>query len=309
MKEVILKAIADSYKIPADFVKNCSIVERERIAAPFYSVDYRWDVNWTASFGYDRREYYTVYENRTSHQSDGRIRHYKEAVEKSRTVTDWHPVSGRDSGSRYHNVYAGNQLPSEAISVLENANLQDYSVETNFDDCILAQHAHKFTSNFNELRGLVDTKISRTIDHSVRQYEQGDHSRGWSWNGNISLGDISPCFAVICRYGVIYNDKEWTFWMDGTKRDYNLVQELPTDERISTSIMENYIPFCIVALTSIVAIGSYNTIWTWAGALSVCAICWWVGYDLSEKLKNNHKKLVGEIASERVLMLSNDRSE
>lgn len=76
---------------PADVLDNTDFESVEKHDAQFLVIDVRYDGNYSASIGYDRKEQYTAQEKVYVPE----IKDYvvKDVI-KERTVTDWRPVSG-----------------------------------------------------------------------------------------------------------------------------------------------------------------------------------------------------------------------
>ena len=80
---------------PDELIEEATITKKERLYVPAYVYHGNYVANWTASFGYDRREEYTVHKKK--YDSDTR-KTYTTPTTKTKTVTDWRPVSGTDTG-------------------------------------------------------------------------------------------------------------------------------------------------------------------------------------------------------------------
>lgn len=97
---------------PDDMLEATTFTKQECFYVPAFLFRVEYDATWTASFGYDRTEHYTVYESQSlGTDSRGHSRGYHQVpVTKTKTVTDWRPANGVDSDSFKVSAYAGKKL-------------------------------------------------------------------------------------------------------------------------------------------------------------------------------------------------------
>jgi hypothetical protein len=93
--------------IDVDFLKKIIIKNKKIISCSFYWIWGDYKAKWSASFGYNREEHYTVWEEVRYQDHNGTYRSKKEPVSKTKTVTDWTPVNGADDGNFKEYCYGG----------------------------------------------------------------------------------------------------------------------------------------------------------------------------------------------------------
>lgn len=88
----VIHWLVEGEHVPVDILDKTQFRSFEGVYLPYYQFTIAFDVDWTASAGYDRVEQYEeierVHENGYS---------YDKRVLKERVVTDWRPCSGRAS--------------------------------------------------------------------------------------------------------------------------------------------------------------------------------------------------------------------
>ena len=94
---------------PDDMLEAATFTKRELLYVPAYLFKVTYEATWTASFGYDRTEHYTEYVTVTK-RSGNHSYETQEPRTKTKTVTDWRPANGVDSGIFPVSTYAGKKL-------------------------------------------------------------------------------------------------------------------------------------------------------------------------------------------------------
>jgi uncharacterized protein YecT (DUF1311 family) len=231
-----LTSIANKYMISGDFTPDdmldkSTMLEQRLFYVPTYIFRGEYNAKWTASFGYDRTEHYTEYVSKAVHDSNGKQVGYKQVpVTKTKTVTDWRPVNGVDSGSFVAQVYAGESIDSRAIKLVEDANLKGKITE--FDDKFLAGFQTKdFTeSETDAYRRKGEAITNSIIDAGVKRHAQGDHQRDWHWTADISK-DTDKVLMPLAYCKFEYAGAEYAVWVDGSDPSQFLGDDLPIDSK------------------------------------------------------------------------------
>lgn len=94
---------------PDDMLESTTFTKQECFYVPAFLFRVEYEATWTASFGYDRTEHYTEYVTVTK-RSGNHSYETQEPRTKTKTVTDWRPANGVDSGSFKVSAYAGKKL-------------------------------------------------------------------------------------------------------------------------------------------------------------------------------------------------------
>ena len=94
---------------PDDMLESTTFTKQECFYVPAFLFRVEYEATWTASFGYDRTEHYTEYVTVTK-RSGNHSYETQEPRTKTKTVTDWRPANGVDSGSFRVSAYAGKKL-------------------------------------------------------------------------------------------------------------------------------------------------------------------------------------------------------
>src|SRR5580658_1122152 len=118
LTDAVYEHLASGDMTPDQLLEHATFTKKERFYAPAYGFRGDFVAKWTASFGYNRQEEYTAYETRTENGQS-----YRVPVTKTKTVTDWRPVSGTDTGEFAVLAYAGQQLlaaTAGAVNLIEN---------------------------------------------------------------------------------------------------------------------------------------------------------------------------------------------
>jgi len=112
LEDAVYQHLAAGKYTPDNLLEHATFSKVEQFYVPAYVFSGGFDAEWTASFGYDRTEHYTVYER----DSQGHSR----PVTKTKTVTDWRPVNGTDSGRFTVLTYAGSRLQQSSLPLTDN---------------------------------------------------------------------------------------------------------------------------------------------------------------------------------------------
>jgi LSD1 subclass zinc finger protein len=221
---------------PDDLLEQAVFTKFDRFYAPAYMFEGQFDALWTASFGYDRTEHYTAYE--TQH-SNGRSRQVP--VTKTKTVTDWSPVNGADSGDFLVTGYAGSRLPPNVAELVEYSpgigKLTDF--KASFTSGLEIEPFALTDSAVYHDRG--DPQVTEIIERSVKSHAQGNRQRDWHWTANISKRAI-PVAIPICHVVYEYTGKQYNIWTDGTDSSVQIADALPMDEHRQKKVRLGFIP-------------------------------------------------------------------
>ncbi len=262
LENVLYAYIASGDFTPDDMLEASEITHVDRIYVPAYSFKVTYEATWTASFGYDRKEPYTAYRNVTRNN-----RTVQEAYTAYKTVTDWHPANGVDSGFFYLASYAGSKLlnsplaPASLVtqSVLSgNATIYDQRFTAGFD---VENFAVPESVTYETLKDAAN----ENIDKRVRSHAQGDNQRDWHWTANI-IREGTAYAVPICHLTFRYNDRDYSIWVRGDDPTAFVADKLPVDERRRKTVLLGYWP--AVFTFGLAAVTSYVWSFSWTGLLA-----------------------------------------
>ncbi len=232
--------------VPDDLIQRAEISKQDHLYLPCYLFHGSFIARWTATFGYDRKEDYTEYQN----QYDSQTRQNRRVpVTRTRTVTDWHPHSGTATGNFAVMTYAGSQLNDSILPLVENRDQHD-SVSDFDPSSIKGVEVEPFTVSANDAYATkADPAITKIIDANVRQHAQGDRQRDWHWKGDLkpqSRKGLVPIVHTVFEY----HGKKYNVWVDGANPTRRLGDALPTDKNKLHAVIYGFIP-AIISLLSV----------------------------------------------------------
>lgn len=223
--------IAGDYT-PDDVLRHAIVQDHAGIYAPFYSFAGFYTATWTAAAGFDRSETY-VDTDRTF--KDGKW--VDEQKTKTRTVTDWRPISGEAHGEFRISCSASRQIPGGLLDFCESTpqsvtinmevddDLQDYLVEaltTGEDTCF-------------STRG--QPQLDSIIREAVRSRIPGDRSRDERWDCDVRELETAKVYLPFWIASYSYGDRRFHFILDG--RDASRYQgDRPVDEHRKKQIAD-----------------------------------------------------------------------
>ncbi|MDR0548195.1 MAG: hypothetical protein LBI10_02100 [Deltaproteobacteria bacterium] len=240
---------------PDDVLDLGGVVKQAIAFYPCFFLKGSFSANWTASFGYDRQESYTDYEDRTINGRTTRVR-----VTRERTVTDWSPHSGVAKGEYLVAVYAGDEIPIEAaqlLSALDLKSLTDYR-----DPYVAGYDIRPLTMESKAAKTAADPLIERIVESTVYGFAQGDRQRDWSWTKTLKFEFIKPGLAPLAHGVFSYQGKEYNIWADGVRLGLKRTDALPRDAGKSRAIYLGYGPFFLgLGLAVLAAFLSTSKFW------------------------------------------------
>ena len=193
------------------------------ILVPYEVFRFSWIVNWSASFGYDRKETYWVNEwdaKTQSHQN----------LPKQRTVTDWRPASGISSGLEDILTSSSDAIPYEQEIKLRNRLRNVVSFE---EDRFDITHLHKRIAPLNNesFKVHVAGSCEAIVSQDVKGHSKGDRQKDWSWSFQEKIVERGKVIYYPV-YEVIYSNgsESYSSYVDGLN-DTNVVHasDLPKE--------------------------------------------------------------------------------
>ena len=245
LEDAVYQHLASGKYTPDNLLEHATFTKVEQFYAPAYVFSGRFEAEWTASFGYDRTEHYTVFER----DAQGNSR----PVTKTKTVTDWRPVNGTDSGRFAVLTYAGSRLQQSALPLTSNlielcqgrADATDYDVSYTSGVEI---EAFSVTQS-DAYRGRGKTLVDAVIEVSVKQHAQGDRQKDWHWTASTSK-ECSTLILPVCRVVYEYEGKSYEVWTDGTSTANLVADASPEDHSRKKSVRMGFIPAAVAAVSA-----------------------------------------------------------
>lgn len=238
----VYQHLASGKYTPDNLLEHAVFSKVERLYVPAYAYTGQFEAEWTATFGYDRTEHYTVFEK----DSQGRSR----PVTKTKTVTDWRPVNGTDSGKFAAVGYAGEKLlksPLAPVTLVEGCaglgNLKPYDVSY-----LTGMEAEAFVGTDSEVfESRAKSRVNEQVDASVRQHAQGDRQRDWHWTARYDKTSTS-LLVPVCHVVYEYDGKSFHVWTDGTDSSRMAADALPVDEQRKRTVLVGFAPAAAAAV-------------------------------------------------------------
>lgn len=256
-----LVAITQSYMIngdltPDDILEKAILTKQLLYYVPTYLYTGSYSASWTASFGYDRTEHYTEYVTRYKNGNS-----WQEPVSKTKTITDWSPVNGTDTGSFCVQVYAGSKLDAKAVDLVQDASLAEKITAFN-NDYLVGFETEEFSLKEQDAYSQVaQSRINGKIDHSVKSHGQGDRQRDWHWTADINK-NVSKVLMPIAYSIFEYSGKEYRVWIDGSDSTRMVGDELPVDGNKKNLTRLGFVPLIgtVTAIIIVLLFGDINAL-------------------------------------------------
>lgn len=198
--------LAEGDHCPNDIYEKTHSIEVMGAYVPMYIFCIDYQVDWSASIGYNRTENYT------ERNSDGKLQN------RSRTVTDWLPHSDHFQGSACKNAIASSFLRTPpwagfvlACEVMACGEPRDYD--------------NRYLAGFTPLsldcsveaayKTIIKPKLKGHMQWEVDQIKLGDKKKDVSWSAQYDVKDCSLIYWPLWMIKYHYNDSEYAFVANG----------------------------------------------------------------------------------------------
>jgi Flp pilus assembly protein TadD len=254
--DAVYQHLASGDMTPDHLLEHASISKKERFYAPAFSFSGSYEAQWTASFGYDRQEQYTVYESRYENG-----RNTKVPVTKTKIVTDWRPVNGNDSGMFGVVAYAGKRQLNNALNVTSLIDGKAAKLEPFDESYTSGITTEPFESSESEVysdRGtaLVDSVIAK----SVHRHAQGDRQKDWHWTADIRK-QAEATLVPLCHAIYEFEGKQYNVWLSGSNPSQIVADALPVDKGRKQTLNSGFFPFWGATIAAGIAIFALDSTW------------------------------------------------
>lgn len=308
--------------IDIDFLKKIIIKNKKIISCSFYWIWGDYKAKWSASFGYDREEHYTVWEQVPyevkDHRGIPKTYYKKEPVTKTKIVTDWKPANGTDDGDFKEYCYSGSFFEKDTPIFLQTLNLP---VEGDKFDPKKYDLIDEYTYTENQIISRVNSAVGDKIQSQViNNNAQGDRHKDWRVNYNLTNIKTAKVSFPIAVSDLEFDKKKYKLIY--TVDEKNVAGELP-DQELPISLTQEkeskllllsrfkgmflYLPVFLlwflnqgIQNTGIVGIGI-----GWIVLLSLLYACYvWFYYQqlIADKLKL-YQDTISKILSDRISKL------
>ena len=257
LTDAVYRHLASGDMTPDHLLEHASITKKDRFYVPAFRFHGNFDATWTASFGYDRTEHYTEYESRHENGRTVRV-----PVNKSRTVTDWRPVNGTDTGKFAVFAYAGTRLlgsPLKLTNLVEGEALEAAPYDASYISGFTVEDFQHTESNIYSDRG--ETLVHNVINHSVQRHAQGDRQKDWHWTADIQRKSVTTLVPV-CHAIYEFEGKQYNVWLSGSNTARIVADDLPIDNGRQHAVNIGYIPFGAATLGAAIAIFGMDSSWS-----------------------------------------------
>jgi len=260
---------------PDDLVETAKVAKLEMMYVPAYLFGGTFEANWTASFGYDHTEHYTVHEKKYDYDLK---MHVTRPVTKTKTVTDWHPQSGTASGSFHFIGYAGQSISSQNVrNLIENCS--ELTSGVNYSEAFTANiPVEPFTVSENDtFSSRIQERLNSQIASSVREHAQGDRQRDWHWNASHQT-ESATLYIPLCHAQFEYRDRSYDLWLDGTNASHYVGDALPADTDRKARVRRGFTPAWITLAAMFIFPLFASASHIWDAAFTSELLMWCVGW-------------------------------
>ncbi|GAB3625369.1 hypothetical protein PTE30175_01475 [Pandoraea terrae] len=240
LEDAVFQHLADGKYTPDNLLEHATFTKIEQFFVPAYAFTGTYEAQWTASFGYNRTEHYTEYVR----DSNGR----SQPVNRTRTVTDWRPVNGSDSGKFGILIYGGSRLHDNALALTTRL------VEHCQMAGDVADYSPSYTSGFeveaysvpldDAYRERGSALVDEVIDAGVKRHAQGDTQKDWHWTATTRK-QSSRVLVPVCHVVYEYQGQSYNVWTDGTSTANLLADPSPQDDSRKRAVRIGFVPTAV----------------------------------------------------------------
>lgn len=239
-----LEWLSEGDYTPDDILGGSQFSTSNGLYLPMFFFTGKYSGNWSASSGYERREYYTEW-SETS----------KKYVEKSRTVTDWRPSSGSVAGSYSILSYAGNsENIDESIAI--------YAHGTSFKRGEVKSYDIKFTQGFSLLEYKKDeydawdkygfSQLELITELDAKKRVPGDKHKDFYCDVSKSDDNFIRVYVPFWITYYKYKNKKYHVHMDGSSIS-RIEGKKPVDENRKKEVNKKFIKGHVALVVSVIA--------------------------------------------------------
>lgn len=201
---------------PDDLATAAKITEVKFLFLPAWDCSGQYKANWSASFGYDRKEVERYY-NRGSKRWETR----------TRTVTDWTPHSGTTEGVFHYLCPASHAYPRHCASIVFHSRISGLiSFDSRYCTGVeLLPFQLTSTAAFEYAK----PTLAQSVEQAVKNNRLGDQQKDWSWNTVLEFDTPHSVYAPVVQVTFEYKQQTYTTTIDGCDGSHCL-GDLPSDK-------------------------------------------------------------------------------
>jgi hypothetical protein len=238
-KQALLEWLIAGDYTPDDLLERVMVQDHTGIYASFYLFGGFYTANWTAAAGFDRTESYV--DTQRIFQ-DGKW--VDQPVAKTRTVTDWRPVSGEVHGEFSMFCSASKHIPEGLLAFCEASNRSGFGttaapIELSDLDGFLVEATEIDSKECFDARGR--KQLDKLIEKEVRGRIPGDRSRDERWDSTVRELKATSVYLPFWLVAYNYGDRRFHFILDGQDSTRH-EGERPVDEERKQTIERLFKP-------------------------------------------------------------------
>ncbi len=201
---------------PDNLVTASRITQVKFLYLPAWDCSGHYKANWSASFGYDRKEIERYY-NRGAKRWETR----------TKTVTDWSPHSGITEGTFRYFCPAGRHFPDDCAQTVFQSEPDGL---TDFDSRYCAGvEISPFELKFGDAFEYAKPALANKVEMAVKNNKMGDHQKDWSWNTVLDFQTPRSVYVPVVQVSFDYQQHSYTVTIDGCDGTHCL-GSLPSDK-------------------------------------------------------------------------------
>ena len=240
----VLEWLSEGDYTPDDILGGSQFSSSNGLYLPMFFFTGKYSGNWSASSGYERREYYTEWSESQ-----------KKYVEKSRTVTDWRPSNGSVAGDYAILSYAGNsENIDESVAV--------YAHGTSFKRGEMKPYDIKFTQGFSLLEYKKDeydawdkygfSQLELITELDAKKRVPGDKHKDFYCDVSKSDDTFIRVYVPFWITYYNYKNKKYHVHMDGSSIS-RIEGKKPVDENRKKEVNKKFIKGHVALVVSVIA--------------------------------------------------------
>jgi LSD1 subclass zinc finger protein len=266
LEDAVFQHLAEGNYTPDNLLEHATFTKIEQFFVPAYAFTGSYEAQWTASFGYDRTEHYTDFVR----DSKGNSR----PVSKTRTVTDWRPVNGSDTGDFSVLTYGGARLSDSPLDLTTRL------VERCRMGGELVDYSTSFTSGFeveaygirpnDAYAGRGEALVEKVIEAGVMRHAQGDRQKDWHWKSKKHK-QSSRVLIPVCHVVYEFQGQAYNVWTDGTSTQNLVADKAPEDHSRKREVRIGFVPLAAAVVGAVIAVSGASE---GIGNLPASALMW-----------------------------------
>jgi len=219
--------LAEGEFCPNDIYEKTHSVEIEGVFSPLYVYTINYDVNWSASIGYDRQVKRDVYDEVS-----------KRWTTRYETVTDWEPYSSSFSGStREQAIVSSSWRKPPWLELMPFCEEMSIGEPVDFEERYITGYKVS-TLDFSDktaLSEIIEPKLSELVRSEVEDIRMGDRIKDLRWNYRYNTRSTHLMYRPLWMFKYRYNANTFSFVANGCSLS-EISGTKPEDEERKTQV-------------------------------------------------------------------------